>query len=438
MGVNARRKPRVAAAPARRGSKGNRGRPIGRLEYPSMKAPEWSSVAYGTFAWQVMKARPAIRTLLREASKYASTVPADVAQSDSSLDGESITVALIAAAGQNIRDDIAAVIRHNCAGAALQIAYSLFEDYVKTLGLTPGALIRTGAEICGEPFSRILWASRNAFAHGDEWRRQGSVHSLAKVSYAIIQAIGFADPPTVNAFDLYAVLSGGDEEAFVQRLLAAAKDVGDKTPAPMPDAASTKMLLSFVLGLLLILCAYLFRRAIAEEDTSKPPVPGALVFVYRLGPKAMAIPIAEGDIRNPTVIARAMREGAIERLSEPAARPFKEVTARMDAWFASVQVLLTSNVEDPSFHNDLVDLATRAEQLYGLFRKLPDPVSALMNERRATSFVEGQSIMAEILAAKGFTKLEFREVEVDVSTLGLGEHLPANTSSSDASESVVP
>lgn len=372
-----------------------------------------------------MKARPAIHALLREASCKTTTTEPDAAQSGTSLDGESVTVKLIAALGRGIREDIGAVIRHNCAGAVLQIAYSLFESYVKSLGLKPGALISSGDKVASQPFSRILWASRNAFAHGDEWKRDGPVHPLAKHSYAIIQQIGFAEPATVNAFELYEVLSGGDEDAFFQRLLASAKDLGDKTPAPKPDAASAKALLTFVLGFVLLLCASIFRRAMTEEDMSKPAIPVALTFVYRRGDKAIVIPLAQGEIRNPAILARALREGAIERLSERAGRPFKEVTARIDAWFANVDVLLTSRLEDPSFHDDLVDLAERAERLYELFRKLPEPLSLLMEERGAATFTECQAVMAEILAGRGFTALDFREVEIDPSALGLDAHLPA-------------
>jgi hypothetical protein len=374
-----------------------------------------TSALYILFAWHLMMVRSTIATILGEAERSRVTDPEVEADPGERLPGSKTEVHILAGLGRSVRSDFNAVIRHNCAGAVFQIAYSLFENLVKSLGFEPGPDVRCGPQISGEPLSRILWAGRNAFAHGDEWKRHGPKHRRAQDSYTILTAIGFENPANVNLYDIYTLMSGASTEAFVQAILAAGKDLSEQppplsTPAPAGPSESTNALLQIALGLLLIGIVHLYR----EVNYSDDGIQSIMAFQYGSGKDARTIPVAEGKVKNLVKIAEALRSGAIDRLSPDAARPYREVEARLKAWYANFEVLIAMNVEDKGYAEDLSELCSRAQDLNTLMSALPDPFDLLQKERGVASMEDGQRLMAEIMTDEGFTPLPFREVAVDI------------------------
>jgi hypothetical protein len=373
-----------------------------------------ASALYAVFAWQIMTVRHCIAAILSEADRLQLD-PELKADSGGRMVGVETEVRILAGIGRTVRADFAAVIRHNCAGAVFQIAYSLLENLAKSLGFNPGPEIRCGGLVRGEAFSRVLWASRNAFAHGDEWKRQGPKHPKAAESYGILTAIGFSDPATVNLYDVFALASGSSPDGFIKCVLEAGKDLSDQSPsttagAPAPHLGSANTLVAVALGLVAIALTHIYR----EINISEEGMPGIIAFQHGSGASAVTIPVAEGNVHNPLRFSETLRNGAINRLSAAAVRPYKELEARLKAWYASLDVLLAMNVENVSYHSELMELCNRAEHLYEALRALPDPIDVLRRERGISSLKEAIELTAEILSDDGFTPLPFREVPIDM------------------------
>ena len=372
-----------------------------------------SSALYALFAWQVMLIRPAIATIVAEA-ELAQVGPQPTGDPASRLPTAETEVRIIAAVGWSVRSELARVIRHNCAGSVFQMVYSLFENLAKSLGLTPGPEIRCGKLIAGEQLSRILWACRNAFAHGDEWRRTGPRHRHAHESFAILTTLGFSDPATTNMYDVLALIGGNSSEAFIQSVLASGKELSDqassKAMMPTLQTKQAEGIVTAAIGLLALAITSHYRSMKLSEDG----IPSILALQHGSGESAVTIPVAEGNVYNLSTTAEALRNGSINRLSFSAARPYREFDARLQAWHANLGVLLSMNVEDPAYNQHLVALCTNAEALFATLQTLPDPFNLLQSERGVDSKEQAQALMAEVYTDIGLKPLPYREVAVDV------------------------
>ena len=192
--------------------------------------------AYGYFAWRLMQARKPL-TLLGEQAQGAYQ---DVLVASEDVDAatfEEIVVGAISAFTRDVKRGTGDIIRHACCGSVFQIVYPLLESYLATLKKPTGAQSNCGPLIAGQPFSKVLWAARSAFAHQDEWQRKGSsAHSLGIEAQAVLRAVGIADPATANAHDIYIRISGGSLDEFLRRVLASALEVSENvvgnTPIP--------------------------------------------------------------------------------------------------------------------------------------------------------------------------------------------------------------
>lgn len=365
------------------------------------------SPEYRAFSWEMVRARKALIALLNVAANDVADAAVITQDGDApSLDAS--FAKFISEAGRSIREDISSVVRHNCAGAALQIVYSAFESFVKAIGETPGPNICAGPEFGNVTFAQLLWAGRNAFAHSDEWKQTSFAHRLAKESAKILLAAGFAEPENINVYDLYLKLSGGDADVFIAHVLDTAKDLAQRTPPLPPDPNALKNVAFVILGsILLILVAVMRKPVDGANDAGEP---GVVMFSYKVGDQAIAVPIAEGTIANPAAVGNAIRSGAIARLSPDNAQPFVELDTLVESCFTDFASLLTLGYDDRSYAPRLLELATRAEQVKPMFDALPDPVGLLAAQRDLTSLEQCTALVGEILHDSKFTATPFKEI----------------------------
>jgi hypothetical protein len=377
-------------------------------------APRWPDIAYTIFVWQLTKAKLPLIALLSEASRACLHPMPNAGRSNETMSSAESTVAILASAGRMVSEDVAKVVRHNCVGSAFQIVYSLFESYVKSLGCKPGPQIECGRSIKGEKLSRVLWACRNAFAHGDEWKREGFRRPHAKLSYEILSSMGIAQPQDVDLYDIYISLSGGDPNSFFHEVAFAGRELADATPHASVDGSSVGALNSVLIGSTLVTLSYTIRELSKNERLDKPETSGVVAYRYIKDGEQITIPIADGNLRTPIPIAGSIREGAINRLRKESAAPFRRYSQNLEALFADVAGLFEAITVDASHYSDLIDLAQRAEQLYRKFLTLPNPVEVLIDERGVESKEQLTTLLAEILADRGLSPMTFREIATKV------------------------
>jgi hypothetical protein len=371
-----------------------------------------ASAYYGAFVIQMMKARPAVAVLLGEAdrAKLDSAAVADARE----LQFHELGITVMAAAAQVIRNDVDSVVRHNCCGAAFQITYSLFENFVASLGLKPGSSLGVGASVRGEPASRILWAARNLFVHSDEWKRRGPKGKTEGECFAILKQIGFSDPASANAHDVYVTAFNGNVDALFQSVLDAAKSATQSSALMPVDATALAEVIPLLGGHALFTAAVaLDKMAHVEEPDG---IEGIIAVQFGTGTEAVTIPIATGKLRNPARLTAALHEGAIKRLTADSAQPFLDAAEELSKWKADFEVLNTLDLESAGYHEILADICERAFHIHERARSLPDPRQVLISERGVRSYEEYHALATEILGDYGFAPVEFRQVPVDIAS----------------------
>lgn len=380
---------------------------------PSSPAP----AAYGIFLWQLMKSREALSALTTQTLAAKDRENIERAPEE---DPTKLVLGLLASAGRYMRNEISQSIRNNCAGAILQIAWTLFDAHLEMLGFdfeerrnVHGGMVFAG----GEPFSRVLWAARNAFAHGFEWASAGPRTAAGRISVDILQKEGFATPSHAGVYDYFLLLSDSDIETFIRRLEVAAKDVSEARavaiPSVMPSSSASALLVT-LLALGSILVAYF------SAEKSVGAIDDKLVVAFQVGrgENARVVTVATGAMHSPLQVRSIMEEQAIKALSPEKARPFKEAAARFDAWTAQTQALLTTEVGSSRFYRDLVDLTDRMDEIYAMTLLLPSPIATLLDERGADSLEKMQAVFSEILSAHpDYEGMPFRVVEKDIISL---------------------
>lgn len=373
-----------------------------------------SAAAYGAFLWQLMKTRDALKTLADQA--FGAVDLAMPAQSDS-VDLNKLAFSLLASAGRTMRNEIAQSVRNNCAGAVLQIAWTLFDAHLEMLGVDRDQRrsVSVGCMFSeGETFSRLLWASRNAFAHGMEWAAVGPRTKAGRISVDILQSAGFEEPSHAGVFDYFMLLSDGDIEIFIQRLQQAAKDASLLHP---PAAAESSMKISHLVTALLALGAILLAYWSTEKAALAIDDDVVILFQVGSGEQARTVPVASGPMRSPLTIRSMMEEQAIEALSSDSARPFKEVAARVNAWTAQAEVVMNTDVGSDRFYRDILDLSDRMDEIYRMSTALPNPISLLLQERGCNSLEETHTVIATLLENGGLQAVPFRVVNIDVQAM---------------------
>lgn len=372
-----------------------------------------ASAAYGAFLWQLMKTREALTSLSAQTFAVSDRKIIDYS---AEADPTRLVLGLLAAAGRSMRNDIAQTIRNNCAGAILQIAWTLFDAHLEMLGFTldERRVVRGGVVLAGgEPFSQVLWASRNAFAHGFEWASSGPKTKAGKISVGILHRSGFTAPSHNGVFDYFCLLSNGNIETFLRRLEVAAKDVAESrmvSTHATPSSAPSALLVALVaLGALAL--AYFS----AEEKAKVVDDELLLVFQVGRGAEARVVTLATGAMHSPHRIRSIMEEQAVLALSAGKARPFKEAEKRFTAWAAQAEALFVTEIGSERFYKDLIDLTDRMDEIYEMTIALPDPISVLLRERGADSLEDTHAVLSEILSAHpDYVGTAFRVIEKDI------------------------
>lgn len=389
--------------------------------------PEMSPIAaaaYGTFLWQLMKARPALKSLSEQAFDAKDR---DAASALDEQDPNKMIYAMLASAGRGMRNEIDQSIRNNCAGAALQIAWTLFDAHLELLGVQhkDRKNVRCGCAFAGgEPFSRVLWASRNAFAHGSDWAGVGPTPA-GEESIRILECVGFSNPTHALVYNYFALLSDGDVEIFIQRLQDAAKAIAAAQQTSVPKPEPWKSAISGLVSLLLLGVVFV---VYFSSKNSNAEIDGVLLFQMGTGEDAKVIPLARGKISaSPSQIQSAIEQAAIEGLSARAAHPFKELEARFAAWVAQADVLLKTDVGSERFYRDLLLACDQMEEIYQMALRLPSPVTLLLEEHGCKSIEDGQALLAELLEKHaGLTPEPFRIINTDLIKTGNASQSEAN------------
>jgi len=368
--------------------------------------------AYAAFLWQLLKARHSIDALANEAFQ-AKTLDPPMSPGDNDL-GKAV-FAFFAAAGRETRNEIAQSIRNNCAGAILQIAWTLFDAHLHALGIPEAerGSIAAGPILRGRPFSQILWAGRNGFAHGPEWQRPGGpIRSAGKLSVSILRAVGIEDPSRMESYSVFALLSDGSADIFIERLQATAKDVAEATPPSIGNEASLSSAMRILIGVIVVLAVYV----ISKKPQSDSDLDGTMLIQIGRGAEAVVVPLAKGKLPSTIQMPAILQDQAIKKLSPHAARPFVEVEARSHAWLAQAAALTATDVGSVRFYRDLLDMCDRMDELYTLLMALPDPLELLCRERGCNGNLEQmQAVLAELLEAHGgFTAVPYRQINVDI------------------------
>jgi hypothetical protein len=362
---------------------------------PSTLKPLFARLAYGYFAWRLMYARAPLEELVNQADRAHQDVQAaDVPTVAETI--EEIVVGTLAVFTGKLKSDMGEVVRYGCAGSAIQIVYSLFENLVALLGEKPGPTVRAGKDIRGEPFSRVLWAARNAFAHQDEWQRKGAVHPAAVESFAILKAIGFQDPANVNVHDLYVAMSGGSTEDFLRGALGAANELANRVIGTTAVPALGPIIRAALVGYLLISILGVKASALFSAD------PSVKIRLAREG-DAVNIPLPAERIGQAVgagaIAAFALRWESVKRLSATSARPFRELESRLDAWWKQFEVLHQTDIESPRYLDDLSILCSRVDQIRKALTELPDPLSLLAVQNGVTGEEDARAFIDKLLMA---------------------------------------
>jgi len=370
--------------------------------------------AYRAFCWELVRVRKSLTTLL-DVAQGEVIEPLDAATNLDAPGLDSGILKFFSDSARVIREDLSAVVRHNCTGAALQIVYPLFESFIIGIGEKPGFRIRAGAKFGEVSFAELLWAGRNAFAHADEWKRTSFERDHAKESARILRAAGFAEPENINLFDLYVLMGDGDADLFISRVSDTARDLVERTPAAFSDPNALKTAGFLILaGILLVLWAVTNKTADGESDDG---VAGTLAFAYPVGGQMVMVPLAEGMIANPHAIKSAIRTGAIDRLSDAGRQPFSELDALLESCLTDFVHLVGLRYDDPTYAQRLLDLANRAERLKPMFDALPNPVTFVAAERGLSTLEELTALLGEILSDSKFTSMPFKELLLPSSQL---------------------
>jgi hypothetical protein len=368
------------------------------------------------------KARHAMSALAQEAFSARDKELALVA---SEGDWNKAAFGLLVAAARAMRNEISRSIRDNCAGAVLQIAWTLFDAHLDLLGipLENRRDVKSGHLFSGaERFSRVLWASRNAFAHGPEWRAGGPKTPAGRLSAEILRAVGVNDPLKEDIFNLFILLGDGDIEVFIGRLQEAAKEVATATPVTAIAPAQADAAATAAVGLLVIgvgLLAYHVIKTVTSDTE------GIVAFQFTDDDHTVSVPIAKGKLGSPMQFRTIIEEEAVLALSLERAAPFKEADARLKAWNSQLEALSAIDVGSARFYRDLLDLSDRIEEIYALVLRLPEPFQLLVDERGCRSLEECHALMASLLEAHGFRKIPYREVQT--SALSLNDSAKAGT-----------
>jgi hypothetical protein len=366
------------------------------------------------FLWNLTKARHALTALAGEAF---AALEQDITPIGSEGDWNKAVFGLLVAAARTVRNEISRSIRDNCAGAVLQIAWTLFDAHLDLLGIPYGDRreIRAGHIFSGrEHFSRVLWASRNAFAHGAEWRAGGPTTPAGRVSVDILRAVGVNDPLKADVFSLFTLLADSDIETFIRRLQEAAKEIADATPVAAIAPAQAEHASSVLMGLLVIGLGLAFYQIVKTVESDKE---GVVAFRFGEGDQVVTVPVAKGKLGSPMQFRAIIEEEAIRALSPDAVAPFKEADARVKAWAAQLEALSTTDVASARFYRDLLDLSGRMEEIYALMMALPEPFQLLTDERGCQTFEEAHAVMASLLEVRGFQRVPYREVHTDILAL---------------------
>lgn len=370
------------------------------------------AAAYAAFLWQLTKVRQTFTILTGEAfrARDRADVPAPAGD-----DPTKLMFATFASAGRSIRNEISSSIRNNCAGAVLQIAWTLFDAHLDALGVPPKNRGNTsaGPVINGERFADILWAARNGFAHFPEWRSQSGPRTPAgKRSVEILRHVGFADPLKFDAFTAFELLSEGSVELFISRLQVAAKDAADTAPPPahgMSDGSSQALL---AVGLVLLLALFKVSHELQCDDDA---VDGTFVFQRGKGEDAIAVPLAHGKCVSPFQFRAILEGAAVNALPDEDGRAFREVESRTKLWFAAAEVLLATDPASSRIHRDLLAMCDQTDELYAMLLALPDPVNLLLKRRGCKTFEQAQATIGELLEThEGFRSIPYREIKGDI------------------------
>ncbi len=382
------------------------------METPNRTDRPTPAAAYATFLWQLTKVRKTFTILTNEALRVRDL--ADV-QVPAGNDLTKLVFAMLASAGRSTRNEISNSIRNNCAGAMLQIAWTLFDAHLDALGVPPQkrGTISAGPVLNGKTFAEILWAARNGFAHAPEWRSQGGPRTAAgRRSLEILRCVGFTDPARLDSFSAFELSSDGDVDTLITRLQVAAKDAVDATPTPTTEGGIGSPETILAVGLFLVLAIYAAASEFPGQDSGAD---GTFVFQIGRGEEAIVVPLAHGRCVSPLRFRAILEEAATSALSAEDARPFREVESRTKLWFASAEVLLATDPASARFHRDLLAMCEQMDELYAMLLALPDPVDLLLKRRQCASIEQALTIVATLLESHGgFQSIPYREFKADI------------------------
>jgi len=293
--------------------------------------------------------------------------------------------------GRTIKADYSQSLRHNCAGCVVQIAYSLLEAYEKRLDLTPGHSVVAGPSLRGVPFTRALWASRNAFAHGDGWRNGTDRSDNAKKSLATLRQMGIEDPENADSFTLYSLLCDDSDEEFLQRLLRTGKDLSERSaPAQKSNSVGGWIALG-ILGLGVL--------AALADSVSDPERKRRINFRYTGAEGEIVIRIAvKGKVQTEDGLRKLVAAQAVKALSPARSKQFTDVEEQSEAFGERLTQLLALPIESARFHDALLELCDEAEALYEAYRVLEDPFAALLVERGGDSREDMENVLRDLLS----------------------------------------
>lgn len=366
-----------------------------------------ASAAYGIFLWKLVKARPALKALADQVFA-ARDIDLTIAEHP---DPDKWVLGILAGLARTTRNDIAKAIRNNCAGAVLQISWTLMDGHLDALGVDSASRrdVRVGHLFNGaETFSRLLWAARNAFAHGYEWSTEPT-RTAARESVAVLRAVGFEKPSHEDVYEYFELLSAGSMETFIQRLNAAAREAAERH-VPVERSASSSWG-----GILLVALFGLVLWAVRSTPKDKPTLEVVLALQLGTGEEAQSVAIATGSIGSISQIRETLERVALEELSSEAAAPYTELRARTTAWEALVEALLHTDMGSERFYRDLVEACERMDEIYDLALSLPSPIEALIRERACSSIEDLQQLLSAAVEAHSDLKAApLRVVRIDL------------------------
>ncbi len=379
---------------------------------------------YAYFLWRLNKALPAMRALLDQATAASPhEIEVKVPDDDRMRSVEDHVPLLFYVAANSIRSDIGRIVQHNCAGAVLQIAQTIFERYIDALPLLRQE--PQGQTIKDQPFSRVLWASRNAYVHGDEWRVRAEANRnqdpRARMSIGVLTSVGIADPTRVNALELLQVITddGGVDE-LRRRMIRAAKEALAKAGAHAKGTGQSSLIpeLKEIGGVLIV---FAIMAGLEWWLGNREPVDGIMLVAVRDGDEILAVPVAAGGIKSPIQLTRVLRETAVEHLPPHLAKKYHDFEAAGSTLIEKANELAALDPEDGAFTDQLLLLCTLADDLYERNKSLPDPIAELNTvwprEVSATPAESMHAILSTLLQTRGFIPKEYQPKKVPPSLL---------------------